>query len=51
MIYQRTVELATMAGRPPHAIKQTDYERAKREIIGEADVNRRQMIYDRMDYA
>jgi hypothetical protein len=28
----RTIELAKIAGREPHEIKQKDYEQAKREI-------------------
>jgi hypothetical protein len=31
-VSDRTLELAKLAGRAPHQIRQVDYERAKREI-------------------
>jgi hypothetical protein len=31
-VSDRTLELAKLAGRAPHQIRQADYERAKREI-------------------
>lgn len=33
-VSDRTLELAQLAGRAPHEIRQADYERAKREIAG-----------------
>jgi hypothetical protein len=50
MIYARTVQLATLAGRPPHAIKQVDYEQAKQEFIQEPNHEQRQLIFDRMAF-
>lgn len=50
MVYARTTALASIAGRPSHAIRQSDYERAKRELTGESDFNRQEEILDRMDY-
>lgn len=37
-VSDRTLELAKLAGRPPHQIRQADYERAKREIAGDMPV-------------
>lgn len=34
-VSNRTLELAQLAGRAPHEIRQADYERAKREIAGD----------------
>lgn len=34
LVSDRTLELAKLAGRAPHQIRQADYERAKREISG-----------------
>ena len=34
LVSDRTLELAKLAGRAPHQIRQADYERAKREIAG-----------------
>jgi len=31
-VSDRTLELARLAGRAPHELRQADYERAKREI-------------------
>ena len=46
MVRARTVELALRAGRSPIEIRQHDYERAKRELTGEADPERQlAMIY------
>lgn len=50
MVYARTTALASIAGRPSHAIRQADYERAKRELTGESDFNRQQEMLDRMDH-
>lgn len=33
-VSDRTLELAQLAGRAPHELRQADYERAKREIVG-----------------
>lgn len=33
-VSDRTLELAQLAGRAPHELRQSDYERAKREIAG-----------------
>lgn len=35
MILSRTTELASMAGREAHHIRQSDYVQAKRELTGE----------------
>lgn len=40
MVRSRTVELAIGAGRSPLEIRQSDYERAKRELTGETDSDR-----------
>jgi RecG-like helicase len=39
-VSDRTVELALLAGRAPHEIRQSDYERAKREIAGDTQTRR-----------
>ncbi len=39
-ISDRTLELALLAGRAPHEIRQADYERAKREITGDKQTRR-----------
>ena len=44
MVRSRTVELAIHAGRKSHEIKQSDYERAKRELTGETDTARQQAV-------
>jgi len=44
MVQSRTVELAIHAGRKPIDIRQSDYERAKREITGESDSHRQLRI-------
>ena len=46
MVHARTLELAAIAGRKPHQIKQVDYERAKRELTGESDFDRQQAMLD-----
>ena len=46
MVYARTLELAAVAGREPHQIKQVDYERAKRELTGESDYDRQQAMLE-----
>lgn len=34
-VSDRTLELAQLAGRAPHELRQADYERAKREIASD----------------
>ena len=34
-VSDRTLELAQLAGRAPHELRRSDYERAKREIAGD----------------
>lgn len=34
-VSDRTIELAQLAGRAPHELRQSDYERAKLEIAGD----------------
>lgn len=46
MLYARTMELALLAGRSAHQIKQVDYERAKRELTGESDFDRQQAVLE-----
>lgn len=46
MLYARTTELAIIAGRSSHQIKQIDYERAKYELTGELDFDRQQAMLD-----
>lgn len=50
MVYARTVELASSAGRSSHNIKQLDYEMAKRELTGESDFDKQQAILDFNEY-
>lgn len=50
MVYARTVELASLAGRSSHQIKQMDYERAKRELTGESDFDKQQELLDFNEY-
>ena len=44
MVRSRTVELAIRAGRSSMEIRQSDYERAKRELTGETDDARQQAV-------
>jgi methyl coenzyme M reductase gamma subunit len=44
MVRSRTVELAITAGRSSIEIRQSDYERAKRELTGETDFDRQQAV-------
>jgi hypothetical protein len=46
MVRSRTLQLATIAGRGVHQIKQSDYEQAKRELTGELDFDRQQAVLD-----
>ena len=48
MLHARTMELALMAGRAPHEIKQVDYERAKYELTGESDFDRQQALLENL---
>lgn len=46
LLYARTMELALLAGRSAHQIKQVDYERAKLELTGESDFDRQQAVLE-----
>lgn len=46
MVRSRTIELASIAGRGPHQIKQADYEQAKRELTGETELDRQLAVLD-----
>jgi hypothetical protein len=50
MVYTRTLELASLAGRTSRQIKQMDYERAKRELTGESDFDKQQAMLDFNEY-
>ena len=50
MVHDRTLELAMRDGRNNLQIKQVDYERAKRELTGESDLDRQQEIFDFPEY-
>lgn len=50
MVYKRTLELASLAGRTSRQIKQMDYERAKRELTGESDFDKQQAMLDYNEY-
>lgn len=50
MVHARTLELALLAGRDSHQIKQVDYEGAKRELTGESDFDRQQAVLDFREY-
>ena len=50
MVYARTIELACLAGRSSHEIRQFDYEQAKRELTGESDSDKQQAIFDFNEY-
>ena len=50
MVHARTLELASLAGRSPHQIKQVDYESAKFELTGESDFDRQQAVLDFNEY-
>jgi hypothetical protein len=39
MVHKRALELALIAGQPPHHVRQSDYEQAKRELTGGADID------------
>jgi hypothetical protein len=42
MVQARSRELALIAGRVPPHVTQADYEQAKRELMGEPDMNQRE---------
>lgn len=44
MLRSRTMELASSAGRSALEIRQSDYERAKRELTGETDFERQEAV-------
>ena len=46
LVHARTQELASIAGRAPEAVTQSDYEQAKRELTGESDLDRQNAILD-----
>ena len=46
MAQARARELALMAGRVPPHVTQADYEQAKRELMGEPDMNRQEAILE-----
>jgi hypothetical protein len=46
MVHARTRELALIAGRAPPHVTQADYEQAKRELTGEADMDRQEAILE-----
>ena len=46
MVHARTRELALIAGRVPPHVPQADYERAKRELTGEADMDRQEAMLE-----
>ena len=46
MAQARARELALMAGRVPPHVTQADYEQAKRELMGEPDMNQREAILE-----
>jgi hypothetical protein len=46
LVQARTRELAEIAGRTSLQVTQADYERAKRELTGESDMDRQEAILD-----
>jgi hypothetical protein len=46
MVQARSRELALMAGRVPPHVTQADYKQAKRELMGEPDMNRQETILE-----
>jgi hypothetical protein len=42
LLHSRTAELARSAGRDIRSVRQGDYEQAKRELTGEADLERQE---------
>jgi hypothetical protein len=46
MVHARAGELALIAGRTPPQVSQIDYERAKRELTGESDLDRQDAVLE-----
>jgi len=46
MVQARSRELALIAGRVPPHVTQSDYEQAKRELMGEPDMNRQDAMLE-----
>jgi hypothetical protein len=46
MVQARARELALLAGHTPPQVRQSDYEQAKRELTGEADIDRQDAVLD-----
>jgi len=46
MVNARAKELALMAGHPPGHVTQAEYERAKRELTGESDIDKQDAILE-----
>lgn len=46
MVQARARELALLAGHAPPQVRQSDYEQAKRELTGEADIDRQDAVLD-----
>ena len=44
LVHPRTQELASIAGRAPAAVTQSDYEQAQRELTGGSDLDRQNTI-------
>jgi hypothetical protein len=51
MVDTRARELALIAGRGPSDVWQVDYERAKRELTGESDMDRQDALLDSLPEA
>jgi hypothetical protein len=47
-VHARARELALIDGRTPPDVSQADYEQAKRELTGEADLDRQEAVLDAM---
>jgi hypothetical protein len=50
MVYARTIEIASLAGRASYEIKQFDYEQAKRELTGESDFEKQEAVFEFNEY-
>lgn len=46
MVHARARELALIAGHSPPYVSQAEYEQAKRELTGEADIDRQEAILE-----
>jgi len=51
MVGARARELALIAGHPPPHVSQTDYERAKRELTGESEIDRQEAVLESLPEA